>query len=215
MELAKIIEHTHLSANTLLSDVERLCKEAKEHHFYGVCVPPYFVKNAVRLLQNSMVRVVTVVGFPMGYSTTPAKVEEVKRAIDEGASEVDVVVNIAAIKHKNWSYVRNDLDAVTRSTHLKGKTIKVILETPLLDESEIIELCTMCNELDVNYVKTATGFHGTNTTPELITFIKQHISSSIKIKASGGIHTKEQVLALLEAGASKIGTSKGIQIISE
>lgn len=213
MELAKIIEHTHLSANTLYKDIERLCEEAKQHHFYGVCVPPYFVRDTVRLLQDTPVKTVTVIGFPMGYSTTPAKVEEVKRAIDEGVDEVDVVVNITAVKHKNWAYVRNDLDAVTRATHLKGKVIKVILETTLLEEAELIKLCQICSELDVNYVKTSTGYNGTNATPELVRLLKNNISGTVKIKASGGIRTQSQALALVEAGASKIGTSRGIEII--
>ncbi|NJN77546.1 MAG: deoxyribose-phosphate aldolase [Saprospiraceae bacterium] len=213
MTLAQYIDHTLLKADTDTKAVTQLCNEAIENNFRSVCVPPYFVSLAVELLEATPVKVVTVIGFPMGYAATPAKVEEAKRAIQEGADEIDVVVNVAAIKDKNWSYVKNDVNSLTTTAHLQGKIVKIIFETALLTEAEIIQLCEICNENEVNYVKTATGFNGVNTSPEIIRFLKNHINSEIKIKASGGIRSKEQALALIKAGANRIGTSRSLQII--
>ena len=140
-------------------------------------------------------------------------VERREPALGEGADEVDVVVNICAIKDKNWAYVRNDIQSVTAAAHLQGRVIKIILETALLNEVELQQICDICNQNGVNFVKTATGFSEVNTTPEVIRLLKKYINKDIKIKASGGIRTKEQALALLEAGASRIGTSHGLQII--
>ncbi len=207
------IEHTLLASNTDIQAIKTLCHQAMNNQFYGVCIPPYFVNYAAQILENSPVKIITVVGFPMGYSATPAKVEEVKKAIHEGADEVDVVVNICAIKDKNWAYVRNDIQSVTAAAHLQGRVIKIILETALLNEVELQQICDICNQNGVNFVKTATGFSEVNTTPEVIRLLKKYINKDIKIKASGGIRTKEQALALLEAGASRIGTSHGLQII--
>lgn len=211
--LAQYIEHTLLKADTDSNAVKQLCEEAITSNFCGVCVPPYFVSLATELLAEQEVNVVTVIGFPMGYAATPAKVEEAKRAIQEGADEIDVVVNIAAIKDANWAYVRNDIHSLTTIAHLQGKIVKIIFETALLTDNEIKQLCEICNESQVNYVKTATGFNEVNTSPEVIRFLKNQMNSDIKIKASGGIRSKEQALALIEAGASRIGTSRGLQII--
>jgi len=211
--LAQYIEHTLLKADTDSNAVKQLCEEAITSNFCGVCVPPYFVSLATELLAEQEVNVVTVIGFPMGYAATPAKVEEAKRAIQEGADEIDVVVNIAAIKDANWAYVRNDIHSLTTIAHLQGKIVKIIFETALLTDNEMKQLCEICNESQVNYVKTATGFNEVNTSPEVIRFLKNQMNSDIKIKASGGIHSKEQALALIEAGASRIGTSRGLQII--
>lgn len=211
--LTQYIEHTFLKADTSTSVINQLCQEAIENNFYGVCVPPYFVSLAVELLTNKPTKVITVIGFPMGYAATPAKVEEAKRAIQEGADEIDVVVNIAAIKDENWAYVRNDIHSLTTVAHLQGKIVKIIFETALLTDEEIKQLCEICNENEVNFVKTATGFNEVNTSPEIIRRLKSHINSDIKIKASGGIRSKEQALALIEAGANRIGTSRSLEII--
>ena len=140
-ELAKKIDHTILKPDCTFTDIKKLCDEAKTYSFASVCVPPYYVKEAFKQLEDSLTKVTTVIGFPMGYSTTPAKVEEVKRAIVEGVDELDVVVNICAIKEGNWSYVRNDIDSMTRAAHLRGKVVKIILEVGLLTNSEIEQVC--------------------------------------------------------------------------
>lgn len=213
--LSQYIEHTVLQSNINLDTVKKICKEAINHQFYGVCIPPYFVKNAKQILQESPVKVVTVIGFPMGYSTTPAKVEEVKKAFHEGADEVDVVANICAIKNKDWAYVSNDIQSVTAATHLQGRVIKIILETALLNEEEIKRMCEICNQQMVNFVKTATGFSDVNTSPQVIQLLKKYTNNDVKIKASGGIKTTEEAIALIEAGASRIGASRSLQIIGQ
>lgn len=211
--LAQVIDHTILRPDVSVATITQYCQEAITHQFAAVCIPPYFVKAAVKALENSRVKVATVIGFPMGYAMTPAKVEEAKRAIDEGADELDMVVNLCAIKEQNWSYVRNDIDSVTRAAHLKGKAIKVIFEMSLLTDDEVAQLCQICNEVEANYVKTSTGIIGSAATVAMIHQLKQHLDPSIKIKASAGIRTREQALTLLEAGAHRIGTSAGLQII--
>jgi len=214
-KLSQYIEHTLLQPNIEKEAVKNLCYEAINHHFYGVCIPPYYVKYAKQVLSKLPVKIVTVVGFPMGYSTTPAKVEEVKKALHEGADEVDVVVNIAAIKNKDWGYIRNDIQSVTAATHIQGRVIKIILETALLNDEEIKRMCDICNLNMVNFVKTATGFNQVNTSPEVIKLLKGYIDKDIQIKASGGIKTTADALALIEAGASRIGASRSLQIIGQ
>ncbi|MFK7949153.1 MAG: deoxyribose-phosphate aldolase [Saprospiraceae bacterium] len=214
-KLPQYIEHTILQSNVEIEAIKNLCYEAMNHQFYGVCIPPYFVKYAGQVLDKSPVKVVTVVGFPMGYSTTPAKVEEVKKALHERADEVDVVVNVCAIKNKDWGYIRNDIQSVTAAAHIQGRVIKIILETALLNDEEIKRMCDICNQNMVNFVKTATGFNQVNTSPEVIRLLKGYIDKDIKIKASGGIKTTAQALALIEAGASRIGASRSLQIIGK
>ena len=213
MDLAGVIDHTILLPDCTSEDIEALCDEAHKHKFKAVCIPPYFVREVVRKLEDSPVQVATVIGFPMGYSCTPAKVEEVKRAIEEGADEVDVVINICAVKNCNWSYVKNDIESMTMATHSRGKIIKVILETNLLNEEEINQLCEICNQSGVNFVKTSTGMNG-GATVETVSRLRELLKEGIKIKASGGIRSREQAEALLEAGAARLGTSAGAAIVS-
>ena len=213
-DLAKAIDHTLLTPNVTVNEVKQLCKEAIEYGFAAVCVPPYFVKEAVKGLEDYPIKVATVIGFPMGYSATPAKVEEVKRAIDEGIDEIDVVVNICAIKEGNWSYVRNDIDSMTRAAHLKGKIIKVIFEMGLLETEEITRLCQICKEVDVNYIKTSTGVNGLPATVGMVKMLKAQVGKEVKIKASAGIRTYEDAIQLINAGANRLGTSAGTKIVS-
>jgi len=212
MDLAKLIDHTVLLPDCSSEDIEALCEEAHKHRFAAVCVPPYFVRDVVRKLEDSPVRVATVIGFPMGYACTPAKVEEVKRAVEEGVDEVDVVINICAVKNGHWAYVKNDIESMTMATHARGKVIKVILEVGLLDEEEIKQLCEICNQVGVNFVKTSTGLNG-GATVEVISMLREQLNDQIKIKASGGIRNREAAEALIEAGAARLGTSAGTEII--
>lgn len=213
ISISSYIEHTYLQSNTDSLIVERICKEAIENNFYGVCIPPFFVPKAAELLADTEQKIITVAGFPMGYANIFAKVEEMKRAINEGADEIDVVANIAAVKDGNWSHVKNDIQSLTSAAHLKGKIIKIILETALLTNDELKQLCDICNQFEVNFVKTATGFSEVNTSPEVIRTLKSYISKDIKIKASGGIGTTEAALALINAGADRIGASRSLKII--
>lgn len=215
MKIASFIDHTILKAETTLADVKRICAEAVEHQFAAVCVPPFYVAPARQALEDSSVRLATVIGFPMGYAATVAKVEEIKRAIDEGADEFDVVINVAAVKNANWAFVRNDLDRMVTACHLRAKHIKVIIETGLLTEEEIRQLCTLCNDLEPDYVKTSTGFNGAGANPEVIRLLRSLLKPEIKIKASGGIRTAEDARALIDAGANRLGASKGVAIVAE
>lgn len=213
MELAKYIEHTLLKPNAVSSEIDQLCQDAINHQFKAVCVPPVFVKRAAKLLEDNPAKVVSVVGFPMGYSAIAAKVEEVKRAIGEGAQEIDAVINIAAAKDGQWSHVYNDIDSVTRATHLKGKVLKIIIEAGLLTPSELSKVCDICVGMGVDYIKTSTGFHGTGTTVSMVQNLRSMLPKHIKIKASGGIKTTELAQQLVNAGANSIGTSSGLTII--
>ncbi len=215
MNLANVIDHTILRPDCRLDEIKKICAEAEQFGFASVCVPPYFIKEAARILEDSKVKVSTVIGFPMGYSTTPAKVEEIKRGINDGVDELDVVVNICAVKEGNWYYVKSDLESMTLAAHLKGKVIKVIFETSILSMQEIRELCNICVELGVDYVKTSTGMNGGGATREIVEFLRAELPSQIKIKASGGIRTAEQAKAFIEAGADRLGTSGGVAIIQE
>ncbi len=215
MELVSFFDHTLLKPDTATADIRRLCAEAIDYKFAAVCVPPFFVAEAVQTLEAyPAIKVATVIGFPMGYAATPAKVEEIKRAIDEGVDELDAVINICAVKNGNFNFVRSDIDSMTMAVHSKRKVIKVILETSLLTEDEIKHLCDICNEVGVDYVKTSTGTQG-GATPEVVAFLRAHLNKSIKIKASGGIRSLEDARRLIEAGAVRLGSSSSVQIIEQ
>lgn len=212
MDIHKAIEHTILKPDCTLDDIRRLCEEAVQYNFYGVCVPPYFVKEAARLL-NEQAKVVTVVGFPMGYSNVPAKVEEVKRALDEEADEIDAVVNICAIKSNNWNYIKNEVDSVARAVSMRGKVLKLIIETGLLTKAEMKQVIKIAEDNDVQFIKTSTGFNGDGATVEIVKFLRENLNPKVKIKASGGIKSFEMAEKLIHAGADRIGTSNGVQIV--
>ena len=212
MDIHKAIEHTILKPDCTLDDIRRLCDEAVQYNFYGVCVPPYFVKEAARLL-NEQAKVVTVVGFPMGYSNVPAKVEEVKRALDEEADEIDAVVNICAIKSNNWNYIKNEVDSVARAVSMRGKVLKLIIETGLLTKAEMKQVIKIAEDNDVQFIKTSTGFNGDGATVEIVKFLRENLNPKVKIKASGGIKSFEMAEKLIHAGADRIGTSNGVQIV--
>lgn len=212
-QLSTYIDHTTLKIDTKKTDIKKLCTEAEANKFYAVCVPPYFVQNASMLLKDSDVKIATVIGFPLGYSATPSKAAEIQKAIDDGADELDVVINVSAVKSGDWNYVQNDIKTVALATQMKGKIIKVILETGLLTKKEIKKLCEICAEAGVNFVKTSTGFNGEGATEEVVEFLRANLPSSIKIKASGGIKSAKKARKMIEAGADRLGTSSGIKII--
>lgn len=214
MELAQILEHTLLKPNVTADEIKQLCVDAIAHSFVAVCVPPYYVALAARKLDDTPIKVVTVVGFPMGYEATQVKVEQVKQSIEQGVDEVDMVVNIAAIKDGNWSYVSNDIRSVTMAAHIKGKQIKVIFETGILTQEEILRLCDICNDIKVDYVKTSTGINASGVTLDTILCLRDNLNG-IKLKASGGIKTKAFAEQLMKAGVSRIGTSAALAIINE
>jgi len=213
-ELAKFIEHTILKPDTTLAEVRKVCEEAKKHGFAAVCIPPLFVREARRALgEDTRVRVATVVGFPMGYSAIPAKSEEIKRALEEGADDIDAVINIAAVKSDNWNHVKHDIEGVALATHMRGRTLKLILECGLLSPAEITKICEYAAEARITWLKTGTGFHGFPATPEMVRQLRSAAPAGIKLKAAGGIRTAEQATALIEAGADRLGTSSSLTII--
>lgn len=215
-ELAKFIEHTVLRPDTTLADVRKVCEEATQYQFAGVCVPPLYVRDARRALgDQSQIRVVTVVGYPMGYSAIAAKSEEIKRALDEGADDIDAVINIAALKSGNWNHVEHDIDSIARATHMRGKTLKLILECGFLAETEIRKLCEFAESVRISWLKTGTGMHGHTATPEMLRTLRKLADPKIKLKASGGIRTAQDAQALIDAGAERLGTSASLQIIGK
>ena len=204
----EFIDHTYLKPDCSRSDIIRLCQEAVAFSFRAVCVPPFFVSDARRAVAGSAVQVATVVAYPLGYSDTSVKVQEIRKALDDGADEVDIVINLAAVKSGDWAYVRSDLNAVVTTTRLKGKVSKIIVEMSELTPAEQRTICDICNEVKPTFVKTSTGTKGGATVTD-VRFLREHLSPDIKVKASGGIRDRRSATALVDAGANRIGTSAG------
>ena len=212
MIIAKSIDHTYLKPDCDLQVIKKVCEEGIEHAFFSVCIPPFYVRKAKELLLDSDCKVSTVIGYPYGYSSTAAKVEEIKRALDDGADELDVVINICAVKNQNWNYLKNDIESTTRAVQMRGKVIKVIIESALLTREEIAKVCEFCLESGVDFVKTSTGlYEGADVLT--VSLLKDILKDQVKIKASGGIRNYDQAIALINAGADRLGTSSGAQII--
>ena len=207
MNIGSYIDFTMLKPDGSPKDIDALGKIAVENAFKAICIPPYFVDFANQTFGTTPLKIVTVVGFPMGYSSTPAKIEEIKKAIGDGAHEVDAVVNISAIKSGNWNYVSNEIDSLVTACHMRGKLIKIILETHLLTEAELDRTIEICVQAKVDFIKNSTGFSGGKANPQLISYMKKAAGNTIKVKASGGIRTLEEAVALIEAGADRIGSS--------
>lgn len=215
MDLTQRIDHSLLKPTSTSADVERICKEAIQYHFAAVCLPPFYVKDAASWLEHETEKIATVIGFPMGYSPTVAKVEEIKRAIDQGADELDVVINLCALKNGNWNYLKNEIQSLTTACHMKGKIIKTIIETGILTNDELLKIAEICADSEVDFVKTSTGFNTTGATVEVIKTLRSILPSSVKIKASGGIKDRSFAEALIEAGADRIGCSASIQLVAD
>lgn len=211
MELNSYIDHTNLNNCATLKDIEKLCNEAREYHFASVCVHPYYVSLASKLLKDSSVAVCTVIGFPQGMNTKEVKVFEAINAVENGADEIDMVINIAALKNKDYDYVKEEIEEIRDS--IDGKVLKVIIETCLLSEEEIIKMTEICNETFVNFIKTSTGFSEYGARVEDIELINKYKNDVLEIKASGGIRTLEDAEAMINAGATRIGASKGVEIM--
>ena len=214
MNLASYIDYTVLKADCRPEEAEQVCKEAVTNGYAAVCVPPFYVKQAAALLEGQPVKTATFVGFPMGYAPTPAKVEEIKRAIDDGADEVEASTNLCAVKSKNWNFVANDIDSMATAAHLKGKTIKIILETGLLTEEEVRRLCKIAIDAQVDYIKAGSGFNGQETSVEAIQLLRSIVGDKVKVKAFGGIQTRQDVERFVEAGARRVGVLAGIPILA-
>ncbi|MBX9686495.1 MAG: deoxyribose-phosphate aldolase [Candidatus Obscuribacterales bacterium] len=213
-EIAKYIDHTLLSPSATSQEIEKLCAEAKEHGFYAVCVNPYYVRHAVKLLSSSKVAVATVIGFPLGQNLTDIKIAETQRAISEGAEEIDMVINIAALKDKQIDYVRDEIKAIVKTA--KDNIVKVIIECDLLSDDEKVAATRATVEAGAAFVKTSTGFvkDGKGATVQDITLMRETIGSAkVAIKASAGIRDYAKAKALIDAGATRLGTSAGVAIV--
>ncbi|HEU5292409.1 MAG TPA: deoxyribose-phosphate aldolase [Cyclobacteriaceae bacterium] len=213
MDLARYIEHTNLSPTLTIRDIDQLVDEARQFGFFGICVPPFWVKRAQREIGKDKIALVTVAGFPLGYNMTETKLDEIKRAIDNGADEVDVVWNVTSFK-TGIPWTKIEIAKCSKITHDHQKLLKVIIETAYLSDEEISEACKICADAGVDFVKTSTGFAPTGAKVEHVKLMRSVLPAEVGIKASGGIKTREQAIAMVEAGADRLGTSSGIKIVS-
>ena len=211
--MAQYIDHTLLKADATGAEIVKLCREALENRFYSVCINPSNVKTAVDELQGSAVKVCAVIGFPLGATTTAVKTYETAEAVENGAAEVDMVIHIGALKGGDVQYVLNDISAVVRAA--KGKTVKVIIETGLLNAEEKVLACRLAKEAGAHFVKTSTGFGPGGATIADVQLMRETVGSDLGVKASGGVRTPEAVRQMIEAGATRIGTSSGVGIVKE
>lgn len=214
-DLAKFIDHTLLKPEATPAEIEKLCHEAKEYHFAAVCVNPPFVKQCAQLLRGTDVDVAVVVGFPLGAHTTETKVFETQQAVADGAQEVDMVINIGALKAKQDDLVRQDIRAVCQAAHAGNAIVKVIIEAALLTDDEKVRACILSKEAGADFVKTSTGFGPGGATAHDVALMARAVGGELGVKAAGGIRTYEQTQALIAAGATRIGASAGVKILRE
>ncbi|MGC9398501.1 MAG: deoxyribose-phosphate aldolase [Anaerolineae bacterium] len=213
--LARMIDHTLLKPGATPAQVEALCDEAREYHFASVCVNPTFVTQVAKALAETDVEVCTVVGFPLGATTTAAKVCETEIAIAQGATEIDMVLPIGRLKAGEDAAVRADIAAVAAVCHAHGALLKVIIEAALLTDDEKVRACTLAKEARADFVKTSTGFAAGGATVEDVALMRETVGPEMGVKAAGGIHTYAEALAMIEAGATRIGASRGVAIVED
>ncbi|MBN2256319.1 MAG: deoxyribose-phosphate aldolase, partial [Anaerolineaceae bacterium] len=207
--MAGLIDHTLLKPDATHDQIAQLCFEARKYNFASVCINPTHVKLCAELLKGSQVKVCTVIGFPLGATSPEVKVFEAQNAIQHGASEIDMVINIGALKARDLELVARDIHGVVTAGHASGALVKVIIETALLTEEEKVMACLLAKEAGADYVKTSTGFSGGGATVEDITLMRQTVGPTIGVKASGGIRTREDAEKMVAAGATRIGASAG------
>lgn len=209
--LAALIDHTLLKPDATRVEIEKLCHEADKYNFASVCVQPYRAAVAAELLKNSTVKVGTVIGFPLGAHRAEIKALEAVRAVADGALELDMVINIGAVKDKNWSLVQTEVESIVKAA--RERLVKVILETALLTPQEIVKVCEISREAGAMYVKTSTGFFEHGATAESVLLMRKTVGDDMGVKASGGIRDLETLMKMVEAGANRIGTSHGVAIM--
>ena len=212
IELNKTIDHTLLKPDARIEEINKLCEEALDYGFASVCINPTWVFHCHELLKDSEVKVCTVIGFPLGATTTESKAYETENAIENGADEIDMVINIGALKDRRYEEVEEDIKAVVEAA--KGKTVKVIIETSLLTKEEKQKACEIAKRAGADFVKTSTGFSGGGATVEDIRLMRLAVGPEMGVKASGGVRSLEDANNMIEAGATRIGASAGVQIVS-
>ena len=215
MNIASYIDHTILKPTTTIADVEQLCREAVEYGFAAVCVPPPFVKRVKTILDPTYVKVATVIGFPFGYSATEAKIAEIVLAIVDGADEMDMVMNLVALRMNDWDFLTKEAAMATEIVHNKGKQVKLIIESGILSDEEIIQCCERFGPLGIDFMKTSTGYAEKGASTAAVQLMRTHLPSTVKIKASGGIKTYAFAAELVAAGADRLGCSASVQIVKE
>ncbi len=211
MNYAKFIDHTLLKPESTRQQIDQIIDEAKEYNFKSICVNPTHVKYAAERLNDSGVLVCTVIGFPLGATTTATKIFETEDAIKNGATELDMVINIGALKDGRFEDVQKDIEGVVGAAN--GKTVKVIIETVLLSDEEKVKASELAKAAGADFVKTSTGFAGGGATPEDVKLMKDTVGDELEVKASGGVHSLEDFNKMIDAGATRIGASAGVQII--
>jgi deoxyribose-phosphate aldolase len=209
--IARTIDHTLLKANATRSQIEALCREARQYHFASVCVNSSWVRLCRELLDGSDVKVCTVIGFPLGSTSTHAKAQEARKAVEDGADELDMVINVGRLLDGDHDYVRGDIAAVVKAAD--GRTVKVIIEICYLDETQIVDACEISKKAGASFVKTSTGFGTGGATAEAVRLMRRTVGPDMGVKASGGIKNRADAIAMLEAGADRIGASAGIAIV--
>lgn len=214
-DLAQMIDHTLLKPDATQAQIAQLCYEAKKHGFAAVCVNPTNVKLCAELLKGSPVKVCTVVGFPLGASPPEVKAYESQQAINDGATEVDMVINIGALKSKDYALVERDIATVARTCHNNGAVLKVIIEAALLTDEEKVKACALAKAAGADYVKTSTGFGPGGATVEDVALMRQVVGPAMGVKAAGGIRSFEDARQMVQAGATRIGASAGVRILRE
>lgn len=213
MNLAKYIDHTVLKPATTKEEVIKVCSEAKEYGFFSVCINPYYVKLVKEELENSDVKVCSVIGFPLGASVSEIKAAEASKAIEDGADEIDMVINVGALKNKDYDYVLADIKAVVDACKDKA-LLKVIIETCLLTDEEKVKACELSVEAGADFVKTSTGFSTGGATAEDIKLMRETVGPNIGVKASGAVRDNETAMLMINSGASRIGASSSIAIVT-
>ncbi len=213
-ELNRYIDHTLLDPFANDIKLNQLCEEALNFNFFAVCISPYHISYCADYLLGSEVKIATVVGFPYGYSSTKSKIEEIRQH-NEIVDEFDVVINLQALMSKDWSYIHSELSQLVDAAHAANAIIKVIVESGNIHFNELRHLCELCNNVGVDYMKTSTGVLGNGASIEAISFMRRHLHTNIKIKASGGIRRRNTAIQMIAAGADRIGASKSVAIITE
>ena len=213
--IAAYIDHTLLKPITTSSDILELCREAVRFGFAAVCIPPFLVKEAVKALAGTSVKTATVIGFPMGYSSVESKLAEIRQAIQDGADELDIVINLIALKNGEWSYLEKEMQALTDLIHAKGKMIKVIVESGLLTGEELKKCCVIYGKMGIDFIKTSTGYAEKGASVSDVKAMRNNLPQQVRIKASGGIRHYAFARELIDAGAERLGCSSSLKIIEE
>jgi deoxyribose-phosphate aldolase len=214
MTINKYIDHTILKPTTLIADIEKLCNEAVQYNFAAVCVPPNFIKKAKAFTKDSSVKVATVIGFPFGYSAIEAKLAEVLLAIVDGADELDIVINISAIKNNDWEYLANEINHLMPVIKQNNRGVKIIIESGVLTDDEIVKCCQLYGVAGIDYLKTSTGYAEKGASVEAVKLFRENLPPHVQIKASGGIRDYAFAKQLIDAGATRLGCSASVAIVN-